>query len=65
MNAIKLVEGVPYSRFRVEFRDTTGKRHRLTHWSPGHPWLVEEIRRLLSDCYDVAPAARVIVRSTT
>lgn len=42
---MKVVEGVPYYRFAVRFRTKEGQRIRWLRWSPGPPWLFEEIDR--------------------
>jgi hypothetical protein len=54
-------EGVTYYRYRLTFKSTDGKRHRVTHWSPGHPWFSSEVTRRLNDRSDVAEGARVVV----
>ena len=47
MTATKIVEGVPYYRFRVRYTLTDGKRRSMVRWSPGLPWVREEIAREL------------------
>ncbi len=49
----RIVEGVTYYRFAVRFRTTDGKVHRLTHWSPGAPWVRGEVTRRLVETYGV------------
>jgi hypothetical protein len=46
---VKLVEGVPWYRFVIRFRLLSGERRRMVRWSPGEPWIREEIARELSD----------------
>jgi len=43
------VEGVHYWRFVVRYRLSDGRRRRLVRWSPGYPWVREEICRELAD----------------
>lgn len=54
------IEGVPYNRFRVYFRDLAGRRRQLTRWSPGYPWVRGEIAREFFDRGDVKPGSAVI-----
>ena len=61
MTRERLFEGVPYHRYRVEFTTESGERCRLFHWSPGLPWLREEVTRMLNDRGDVAAGSDVIV----
>lgn len=42
-----ILEGVPYYPFVVRFRLTNGKRRRWVRWSPGHPWVRNEVAREL------------------
>ena len=58
----RIIEGVPYLRYRVTFRDRSGKRWRLMHWSPGPPWIGAEVTRLLNEEHDVEPGATVIIQ---
>lgn len=41
------IEGVRYWRFRVRFRLADGRVRVWTRWSPGFPWIREEIAREL------------------
>ncbi len=41
------VEGVTYSRYRVRFRLADGRRRSWVRWSPGRPWVYEEVGREL------------------
>lgn len=61
MSATKRIEGVPYYRFRLAFKSADGKRRQATLWSPGHPWLGEEVTRYLNNRGDVPRGARVVV----
>lgn len=45
------IEGVPYHRFVVHFTLADGRRRRLVRWSPGHPWVREEVGRELLDTH--------------
>lgn len=48
MKARKLqIEGVPYERFVVRYTLTSGQRRRMVRWSPGLPWIREEVAREL------------------
>lgn len=49
----RLVEGVPYYRFRITFKTVDGKRHRLRIWSPGYPWVRTEVGRMLDERYGI------------
>ena len=44
---IRTVEGVPYRRFRVTFCMSDGRRRRWVRWSPGFPWITDEVCREL------------------
>ena len=56
-----VVEGVVYRPYSVSFKTRSGKRTRVTHWSPGQPWLGGEIARMLSERGDVDSKAQVFV----
>jgi hypothetical protein len=45
-----IVEGVPYYRFHVTLKYVNPKRPllRWTRWSPGKPWVFEEVTRELA-----------------
>jgi hypothetical protein len=43
----KRVEGVPYHRYVIRYTLVDGKRRRMARWSPGFPWIREEIAREL------------------
>jgi hypothetical protein len=47
--AVRHVEGVPYHRFRVRFQLADGRRRSWVRWSPGSPWVYEEVGRELAD----------------
>lgn len=48
-----IIEGVRYHQFRVTFRLTTGQRRRWVRWSPGQPWVYEEVGRELFDRFGI------------
>lgn len=43
------IEGVPYRRYRVRYTLADGRRRRMLRWSPGFPWVRDEIGRELVD----------------
>ena len=43
------VEGVTYRRFRVRYTLADGRRRRMMRWSPGFPWVQDEVGRELLD----------------
>lgn len=45
----RTIEGVPYHRFVVRYTLADGRRRRMIRWSPGFPWVREEIARELLD----------------
>lgn len=61
----RLVEHVPYYRFRVRYTLADGKRRTMVRWSPGFPWVREEIARELVERFGldgIAPGS-VTIRS--
>lgn len=50
---VKSIEGVPYTRFVVRYRLATGERRRMVRWSPGYPWIREEVARELISRHDL------------
>lgn len=58
---MKLIEGVPYYRFRVSITLTSGRRRRLFRHSPGFPWVRSEVTRELSDTYEPQEVRRVTI----
>lgn len=44
---MKFIEGVPYHRHVVRYTTIDGKRRRMVHWSPGHPWVRTEVLHTL------------------
>lgn len=55
MTRVKLIEGVPWRKYRVRYRTTNGRRRSMTRWSPGFPWVRMEIaQELVEGEYDVA-----------
>ena len=58
-----LIEGVPYHRFVVRFRLADGRRRRWMRWSPGGPFVYDEVGRELIDVFGrdgVAPGSVTI-----
>lgn len=51
MTAPRFVEGVPYYRHRVRFTLADGRRRSWVRWSPGYPWIREEVARELHDTF--------------
>ena len=47
--AVRKVEGVPYYRHVVRYTLASGKRRRMVRWSPGAPWVYEEVGRELCE----------------
>lgn len=60
----KLVENVPYYRFRARYTLATGQRRSMVRWSPGFPWVRDEIGRELMDRFglDGIKAGSVTIR---
>jgi hypothetical protein len=58
---MRLIEGVPYCRFRVSVTLTSGKRRRLFRHSPGFPWIRSEVTRELYDLYEPQEVKRVTI----
>jgi hypothetical protein len=57
------IEGVPYHRYRVRYRLANGKRRTMIRWSPGAPWVFDEIGRELIERYGadgIAPRSVLI-----
>jgi len=46
---MKTIEGVPYYRFLVRYTLADGRRLRMVRWSPGFPWVRDEVGRELLD----------------
>ncbi len=44
---VRIVEGVPYFPHVVRFRLADGRRRRWVRYSPGYPWVREEVGREL------------------
>jgi len=44
-----MIEGITYQRFVVRYTLADGRRRRLVRWSPGIPWVYEEVGRELID----------------
>lgn len=49
----KMIENVQYHRFVVRYTLTTGQRRRMVRWSPGYPWVREEVARELVTRFDL------------
>jgi len=67
MTRIKLIEGVPWRRFRIRYRLANGRRRSMTRWSPGFPWVRTEIARELDERFgieNIAPRS-VTIREAT
>lgn len=45
------IEHVRYERFVVRFTLADGRRRRIVRWSPGPPWVRDEVGRELLDTY--------------
>ena len=45
----KTIEGVTYYPFVVSFKLADGRRRRMIRWSPGYPWVYDEVGRELLD----------------
>jgi len=46
---LKNIEGVRYRRFVVRYTLANGARRRMMRWSPGAPWVYDEVARELVD----------------
>lgn len=46
-----ILEGVRYHRFRVRYTLADGTRRSMVRWSPGNPWVREEVGRELLDAF--------------
>jgi len=63
MSAVRYIEGVPYRRYVVRYTLRSGKRRRMVRWSPGPPWVREEIARELCERFGldgIAPGSVTI-----
>lgn len=53
---LRFVEGVPYRRFVVRYTLVSGaatRRLRMVRWSPGFPWVRDEVARELDARFGV------------
>lgn len=50
---VKVIEGVPYHRYVVKFQLADGRRRRWVRWSPGEPWIREELVREFEARFDL------------
>lgn len=46
---VRHVENVPYYKFRIRYTLATGQRRSMVRWSPGFPWVIDEIGQELVD----------------
>ncbi len=56
-----IIEGVSYARYQVTFTLADGRRRRWRRWAPGANFMVDSIRRELSD-RDIEVRGRIYVR---
>lgn len=49
----RYIEGVPYDRYVVRYTLADGTRRRMVRWSPGEPWIRDEIGRELVERFGV------------
>lgn len=54
MSAPRYVEGVAYYRHRVRFTLADGRRRSWVRWSPGYPWIREEVGRELFETFGLS-----------
>lgn len=67
MTHVKIIEGVPWRKYRVRYRMSNGRRRSMTRWSPGFPWVRMEIARELDETIgieNIAPRS-VTIREAT
>lgn len=60
---VRMIENVPWYPFAVRYRLADGRLRRRLHWSPGYPWVYDEVGRGLLDQYGehgVMPGSCVI-----
>jgi hypothetical protein len=50
---VRYVEGVPYYPFLVRFTLADGRKRRVVRWSPGDPWVRQEVARELVERFGV------------
>lgn len=43
----RVIEGVTYRPFLVRYTLASGARRRMVRWSPGEPWVYDEVGREL------------------
>ena len=48
-----IIEGVQYNRYVVRYTLADGRRRRIVRWSPGYPWVYDEVGRELADRHGV------------
>jgi hypothetical protein len=49
----KYIEGIPYYRHLIRYTLATGERRSMIRWSPGAPWVREEVARELCDRFGI------------
>ena len=62
---MRVIEGVHYHRFIVRFVLADGRRRRWVRWSPGFPWVLDEVGRELDERFGmrgVKPGSATITR---
>ncbi len=52
MSNPRVYEGVPYYRYLVRFTMSDGRRVRWVRWSPGDPWIHDQLAREFSDRFE-------------
>lgn len=50
---VSVIEGVPYRRYRVYYTLADGRRCRMMRWSPGKPFVYDEVGQELVDRFGV------------
>jgi hypothetical protein len=61
------IEGVTYYPYKVRFRLADGRRRFWIRWSPGDPWVRDEIAREIAERFglDGVKKASVTIRAAT
>ncbi len=60
------IEGVQYFPFLVKFTLADGRRRVWTRWSPGRPWVSEEVSRELNDRFterELPRSSKVVIQA--
>jgi hypothetical protein len=50
---VRMIEGVPYYKFRIRYTLATGQHRRMVRWSPGFPYVRDEVLRELLDRFGI------------